>query len=64
MGDRNVHNKGHSRFVEIARNRLAIIWYRLAYKLARYFASEGWWARQDSNLQPDRYEREDSARFR
>jgi hypothetical protein len=21
------------------------------------FASEGWWARQDSNLQPDRYER-------
>jgi len=20
-------------------------------------ASEGWWARQDSNLQPDRYER-------
>jgi hypothetical protein len=23
----------------------------------RRFASEGWWARQDSNLQPDRYER-------
>jgi hypothetical protein len=23
------------------------------------FASEGWWARQDSNLQPDRYERQD-----
>ena len=22
-----------------------------------HFASEGWWARQDSNLQPDRYER-------
>ena len=21
------------------------------------FASEGWWGRQDSNLQPDRYER-------
>ena len=21
------------------------------------FASEAWWARQDSNLQPDRYER-------
>jgi hypothetical protein len=21
-------------------------------------ASEGWWARQDSNLQPDRYERQ------
>ncbi|MDB5639394.1 MAG: hypothetical protein JWP51_4302, partial [Bradyrhizobium sp.] len=21
------------------------------------FASEGWWAWQDSNLQPDRYER-------
>src|SRR5215470_11440392 len=21
------------------------------------FASEGWWAREDSNLQPDRYER-------
>ena len=21
------------------------------------FANEGWWARQDSNLQPDRYER-------
>jgi hypothetical protein len=24
------------------------------------FASEGWWARQDSNLQPDRYERGES----
>jgi len=23
-----------------------------------HFASEGWWARQDSNLQPDRYERQ------
>jgi len=23
-----------------------------------------WWARQDSNLQPDRYEREDIVRFR
>ncbi len=22
-----------------------------------HFASEGWWERQDSNLQPDRYER-------
>jgi hypothetical protein len=29
-----------------------------------YFASEGWWARQDSNLQPDRYEREDNGQFR
>jgi hypothetical protein len=28
------------------------------------FASEGWWARQDSNLQPDRYEREDISRLR
>ena len=27
-------------------------------------ASEGWWARQDSNLQPDRYERESNARIR
>jgi hypothetical protein len=29
-----------------------------------HFASEGWWARQDSNLQPDRYERRDNARLR
>jgi hypothetical protein len=26
------------------------------------FASEGWWARQDSNLQPDRYERQENSR--
>jgi hypothetical protein len=30
--------------------------------LAR-FASEGWWARQGSNLQPDRYEGEDNTRL-
>src|SRR3954447_15768040 len=29
-------------------------WNRLALNLARQFE---WWARQDSNLQPDRYER-------
>jgi hypothetical protein len=28
------------------------------------FASEGWWARQDSNLQPDRYERQDIRQMR
>jgi hypothetical protein len=28
------------------------------------FASEGWWARPDSNLQPDRYEREDMDQLR
>ncbi len=28
------------------------------------FASEGWWARQDSNLQPDRYERLNSDQIR
>ncbi|BAR59279.1 hypothetical protein NK6_6125 [Bradyrhizobium diazoefficiens] len=27
-------------------------------------ASEGWWARQDSNLQPDRYERRDMVQLR
>jgi hypothetical protein len=28
------------------------------------FASEGWWARQDSNQEPDRYERQTFDRFR
>jgi len=28
------------------------------------FASEGWWARQDSNLQPDRYERQTADQIR
>ena len=30
---------------------------KLACQAVARFASEGWWARQDSNLQPDRYER-------
>jgi hypothetical protein len=28
------------------------------------FASEGWWARQDSNLQPDRYDRQNIDQLR
>jgi hypothetical protein len=29
-----------------------------------HIASEGWWARQDSNLQPDRYERQNIDQIR